>query len=80
MNVVLILAGGIGSRMKQEWIKFKDYANLKIVLYGIGRKIASLLEYNDCFDSTGLLVRETNNIGKNIYGLQVLSLSQAEKM
>lgn len=71
------------SRIEQEWDGFKEkfqmYADKRIVLYGIGRGTATLVSENTCFNFVGLMDRDTQNIGKNMYGLPILSLTEAER-
>lgn len=56
---------------------FKDYKDKKIVLYGIGLG-AVLVTENDCFQFVGLMDRDPSNIGRTMYGLPIISLTEAE--
>lgn len=58
---------------------FKDKKELKIVIYGIGRMTATLLERLKGFRIIGLLDRDSSMIGKEIYGLRVMSREETEK-
>lgn len=57
---------------------FSEYSNKRIVLYGIGRMTATLLEEDFGFNFVGLLDREPENIGKIIFGLPIMSVTDAE--
>lgn len=59
---------------------FKEHKNKRIVLYGIGRLSASLIPSLKDYNFVGLMDRDTENIGKEIYGLPVLSKEEAEKI
>lgn len=60
---------------KRNFNKFRDK---KIVLYGIGRYTAALLPAIEEFHVVGLMDRDDNNIGKEMYGVPVLSKEEAE--
>lgn len=61
---------------KKNFEKFKDK---KIVLYGIGRYTASLLPAIKEFHIVGLMDRDDDNIGKEMYGVPILSKEEAER-
>ncbi len=61
---------------KKNFNKFKDR---KIVLYGIGRYTATLLPAIKEFHVVGLMDRDGDNIGKEMYGVPILSKEEAEQ-
>lgn len=61
---------------QNAFLKYKDQ---RIILYGIGRRTATLISHNQCFDFVGLMDRDSDNLGKKMYGLPIISLEQAEK-
>jgi predicted HAD superfamily hydrolase len=58
---------------------FNSFADKKIVIYGIGRRTATLIPYVSDFNLVGLMDRDQDNIGKIMYGLPIVSLETAEK-
>lgn len=56
---------------------FAKYKDLKIIIYGIGRRTLTLLPRINGFNIVGLLDRDPKNIGKKIIGVSVLSLEEA---
>lgn len=58
---------------------FGKYKDKKIVLYGIGRRTATLVADLEDFNIVGLMDKDTDNIGKMMYGLPILNLSDAEQ-
>lgn len=58
---------------------FKDKRELNIAIYGTGRMTATLLSRLEGFQIVGLLDRDTGMIGKEMYGVKVLSQEEAEK-
>lgn len=56
---------------------FNSMRDKKIVIYGIGRRTATLLPEIADFNVVGLLDRESCNLGKIISGIPVISLSEA---
>lgn len=58
---------------------FKDKRQLKIAIYGTGRMTATLLNHLEGFQIIGLLDRDTDMIGKSMYGVKILSQQEAEK-
>lgn len=58
---------------------FVNYKESKIVIYGIGRMTLTLLEGQKGFNIIGLLDKDTTNYGKNINGIKVLSIEEAEE-
>lgn len=63
-------------RFEENFIFFHDK---RIVLYGIGRRTATLVSHNVSFNFVGLMDRDSENIGKTICGLPILSLTEAEE-
>lgn len=59
--------------------KFAEYQNKKIAIYGIGRRTATLLPGISDFNIVGLLDYDEKNLGRNIGGVTVISLKEAEK-
>lgn len=57
---------------------FQDYKEKKIVLYGIGRFTATLIPMLSNWNIVGLMDRDQQKNGTCIYGLPILSLSEAE--
>lgn len=58
---------------------FTSYKDKKIALYGIGQYTATLVPYIQGFNIIGLLDGDKENIGKEKYGLKVISIEEAEK-
>lgn len=52
--------------------RFREYKNKKIVLYGIGRYTATLMEGLTDYSIIGLMDKDSNNIGKTFFGLPVI--------
>ena len=52
--------------------RFARYRNARIVLYGIGRYTATLLEGLEVFRIVGLMDKDSANVGKVIFGLPVV--------
>ncbi len=59
--------------------RFQNLKDARIVLYGIGRYTATLLEGIEGFRFVGLMDKEPSNIGKEIFGLPVIDKDTAEK-
>ena len=57
---------------------FSKFIDKKIVLYGIGRYTATLVPAINEFQIVGLMDRDENNIGKEMYGIPVISKEEAE--
>ncbi len=57
---------------------FAKYKNLNIVIYGIGRYTATLLEGVKGFRFVGLMDKDPKNTGKKIFGLPVVNQATAE--
>ena len=49
--------------------RFDGYQNFRIVLYGIGRYTATLLEGLEGFRIVGLMDKDPDNIGKVMFGI-----------
>lgn len=60
-------------------INFNKFKDKKIVLYGIGRYTATLVPAMKEFNFIGLMDRDSENIGKNMYGLPIISMEEAQK-
>ena len=58
---------------------FKDKKELKLAIYGTGRMTATLLGRLEGFRIVGLLDRDTAMVGREMYGVKVLSQEEAEK-
>lgn len=58
---------------------FKIFHDKRIVLYGIGRRTATLVSHKVSFNFVGLMDRDPENIGKTICGLPIVSLTEAEE-
>ena len=58
---------------------FKEFKQSKIVLYGIGRYTATLVEGLQDFNFIGLMDKDPANIGKIMFGLPVISKEEAEQ-
>ena len=61
-------------------LHFSRFRDKAIVLYGIGRRTATLVEHIDEYHIVGLLDRDPGNLGKNYYGYPVISLEEAEQL
>lgn len=59
--------------------RFSFYKNKRIVLYGIGRYTATLLEGGSGFHFVGLMDKDPENVGKIFFGLPVIDQDTAEK-
>ncbi|MDE7019193.1 MAG: HAD-IA family hydrolase [Lachnospiraceae bacterium] len=59
--------------------KFAKYKEKKIVLYGVGRYTATLLEGLKNFHFIGLMDKDPANIGKTMFGLPVVDIRTAER-
>lgn len=59
---------------------FAQYKEKKIVLYGIGRYSATLVEGLTDFNFVGLMDKDENNLGKTMFDLPIVSLAQAEQI
>lgn len=59
--------------------RFAQYQEKKMILYGIGRYTATLLEGLKTFQFIGLMDKDPANIGKIIFGLPVMDKETAEK-
>lgn len=59
---------------------FMSYRNENIILYGIGRYTATLVEGVKGFHFAGLMDKSSENIGKTFFGLPVIDPVMAEKM
>lgn len=57
---------------------FKEFKQSKIVLYGIGRYTATLVEGLQDFDFVGLMDKDSANTGKIMFGLPIISKEEAE--
>ena len=59
--------------------RFKRFQDARIVLYGIGRYTATLLEGLQGFHIVGLMDKDTDNVGKVLFGIPVLDKAGADK-
>lgn len=59
--------------------RFGKYRDLRIVLYGIGRYTATLLEGLEDFRIVGLMDKDPANVGKVMQGIPILDKDTAEK-
>lgn len=59
--------------------RFIEYKSKKIVLYGIGRYTATLVEGLRDFQIVGLMDKDPGNIGKKIFGLPVMDIQSVEE-
>lgn len=57
---------------------FSQLNNKKIVLYGIGRYTATLLEGAEGFHFVGLMDKDPANVGKKMFGLPIVDMKTAE--
>ena len=53
---------------------FKEYKNSRIVLYGIGRYTATLVEGLKEFNFVGLMDKDPGNVGKEMFGLPIIDI------
>ena len=58
---------------------FNCLKNKRFVLYGIGRYTATLVQGLKDFNFVGLMDKDPQNIGKEMFGLPILSAKQAEE-
>lgn len=58
---------------------FREKKEQRIVIYGIGRMTATLLERISGYNIIGLLDRDENLIGRYMYGFKILNREEAEK-
>ena len=59
---------------------FKEYKNSRIVLYGIGRYTATLVEGLKEFNFVGLMDKDPGNVGKEMFGLPIIDREKAEQI
>lgn len=59
--------------------KFQGFQDKRIVLYGIGRYTATLVENLHGFHIVGLMDKDLANVGKDMFGLPVLDVEEVEK-
>lgn len=59
---------------------FSQLNNKRIVLYGIGRYTATLLQGAEDFCFVGLMDKDPANIGKKMFGLPIVDMKTAEKI
>lgn len=64
-----------------EFIKnFEKYKKFKIIIYGIGRYTATLLNGVKGFQFVGLMDKDSKNIGKKMFGLPIVDKTVAEEI
>lgn len=66
--------------IKEFTERFLKYKNKKIILYGIGRYTATLLEGLKEFRFVGLMDKNPENIGKTMFNLPIVDKYTAEKI
>lgn len=59
--------------------KFQGLQDKRIVLYGIGRYTATLVENLHGFHIVGLMDKDLANVGKDMFGLPILDVEEVEK-
>ncbi len=59
--------------------RFQKYKDKRIVLYGIGRYTATLLDGQQGFHFVGLMDKNPENIGKHLFGLPVMDVRTVEQ-
>ena len=59
--------------------KFNNYKEKRIVLYGIGRRTATLLPGIKDWNIVGLMDKNPDNVGKIIFGYPIIDVIVAEK-
>lgn len=59
--------------------RFGKYSSARIVLYGIGRYTATLLEGLSGFHIVGLMDKDPGNVGKVMFGVPVMDKETAER-
>ncbi len=60
--------------------QFFHYKDKRIILYGIGRYTATIVNGLREYQFVGLMDKNPENIGKDFFGIPVLSLKQAEQV
>ena len=60
--------------------RFGKYKDARIILYGIGRYTATLLEGVKGFQFTGLMDKDPANIGKTMFGLPIVGKDTVEQI
>lgn len=58
---------------------FGDKKNMRIAIYGIGRRTATLLPGITDYNITGLLDRDKNNVGKELCDIKVIPIDNIEE-
>lgn len=58
---------------------FDDKKNMRIAIYGIGRRTATLLPGITDYNITGLLDRDENNVGKELCDIKVISIDNIKE-
>ena len=59
--------------------RFKKHQDSRIVLYGIGRYTATLMDGLEGFHIVGLMDRDSANIGKIMFGVPIIDKNMAEE-
>ena len=57
---------------------FKEFRKSRIVLYGIGRYTATLVDGLKDFQFVGLMDKDPANVGKIMFGIPIVSKEEAE--
>lgn len=58
---------------------FREHKDKRIVLYGIGRYTATLLENIKDYNFVGLMDKDSANVGKEMFGLSIIDVTRAER-
>lgn len=66
--------------IKEFMENFKQFHEYKIVIYGIGRYTATLLEGLQDFEFVALMDKDPANIGKEMFGLPIIDKKKAEQI
>ncbi len=59
--------------------RFSDFQDQRIILYGIGRYTATILNGISDYHFVGLMDKDPDNIGKTVFDLPILDAKEAEK-
>lgn len=73
----------MGNNYREEYEmfaeKFSTFKDQRIILYGIGRFTSTLVPYLADWNIVGVMDRNPENVGKNFFGLPVLSVEEVKK-
>jgi len=59
---------------------FAEFREKRIVIYGIGRYTATLVEFIDDYQFVGLMDKDPSKQGEYIFGIPIVSLDEAERI